>query len=88
VEQARPATNRYAVQPIVAGKVQPPVPQAFTYRYEIRDDDGVLATGHLTLESPLEVGDPVTIGRQGGVVERVAPSLNDRELQLVVRVRS
>jgi hypothetical protein len=64
------------------------VAQTFTYRYEIRDDDGVVATGHLTLESQLEVGDPVTIGRRGGVVERIAPSIADRELQLVVRLRS
>ncbi len=31
--------------------------QAFDYRYEVRDGDEVVATGHLTRERALEIGD-------------------------------
>jgi hypothetical protein len=32
------------------------------YRYELRRGEEVIATGHLSREQPLEVGDRITIG--------------------------
>jgi hypothetical protein len=34
------------------------------YRYELRRGDEVVATGHLSRELPLEVGDRIEIGGQ------------------------
>jgi hypothetical protein len=35
------------------------------YRYELRRGDEVIATGHLTREQPLEVGERIAIGSRG-----------------------
>ena len=72
-------------QASVAAKVRT-VPDQFVYRYEIRRGDEVIATGHLTLDQLLSVGETVKIGRLEGLVESVEPTLADRELQLVVCV--
>jgi hypothetical protein len=58
----------------------------FTYRYEIRDGDKVVATGHLTLDTALVVGQSVTIGSAEGIVESIEPTIGGRELQLIVRL--
>ena len=50
------------------------------YRYELRRGEEVVATGHLSSERPLEVGERVTIGRQNGIVRSVEPLLCMREL--------
>jgi hypothetical protein len=46
----------------------------------------VVATGHLSREQPLEVGDRVTIGSQSGIVRSVDPVLHERELRLLVQM--
>jgi len=56
------------------------------YRYELRRGDEVIATGHLTREEPLEVGERVTIGSRAGIVRSIEPQLRDRELRLVVQL--
>jgi hypothetical protein len=56
------------------------------YRYELRRGDEIVVTGHLTRETPLEVGEQVSIGGYVGVVRAIEPTLGRRELQLVVRV--
>jgi hypothetical protein len=56
------------------------------YRYELRRGDEVVATGHLTRELPLEVGDRLVIGGQPGIVRRVEPLLGEQELRLVVQL--
>jgi hypothetical protein len=56
------------------------------YRYELRCGEEVIATGHLSREDPLQVGDRITIGLQSGVVRDVEPLLGERELRLVVRL--
>src|SRR6266516_372490 len=55
------------------------------YRYELRRGDDLIATGHLTREQPLEVGDRISIGTSSGIVRAVDPVLHERELHLVVR---
>jgi hypothetical protein len=56
------------------------------YRYELRRGDEMIATGHLTREQPLEVGDRITIGGCMGIARDVEPLLGDHELRLVVQV--
>jgi hypothetical protein len=56
------------------------------YRYELRRGDSVIATGHLTREQPLEIGERITIGSQTGIVRTVEPLLAERELRLVVQL--
>jgi hypothetical protein len=58
----------------------------FRYRYELRRNDDLVATGHLTLDEPLEVGDHVTIGRSHGLVHSVMPTLGKHERQLIVQL--
>jgi hypothetical protein len=56
------------------------------YRYELRRGEEVLATGHLSREQPLEVGERVVIGGRPGIVRSVDPILGERELRLVVQL--
>ena len=57
------------------------------YRYELRRGDEVIATGHLSREQPLEVGERITIGSRSGIVRSIDPLLGERELHLVVQLR-
>lgn len=59
-----------------------------TYRYELRQGDDVIATGHITHEGSAEVGERLTIGGHEGVVRTVEPLLGDSEQRLVVQVLS
>ncbi len=56
------------------------------YRYELRRGEEVIATGHLSREEPLEVGERITIGSHSGIVRSVEPMLHERELHLVVQL--
>jgi hypothetical protein len=58
----------------------------FAYRYELRREDAVIATGHLSVEDALEVGRELVIGGMRGIVRAVEPLLGERELRLVVEV--
>jgi hypothetical protein len=56
------------------------------YRYELRDGDELVATGHLSREQPLEVGDRIEIGGQQAIVRTIEPLLGEPELHLVLRL--
>ena len=56
------------------------------YRYELRRGDEVIATGHVTHEKPLEVGERIDIGSQSGIVRSIEPVLGEPELSLVVQL--
>ena len=56
------------------------------YRYELRRGEEVIATGHLSREQPLEVGERIAIGSQAGIVRVIEPLLGERELRLVVQL--
>ena len=58
------------------------------YRYELRRGDEVVATGHLSREEPLEVGERLEVNGQLGIVRTVEALLGDRELRLVVQLVS
>jgi hypothetical protein len=46
----------------------------------------VVATGHLSRERPLEVGDRIEVGGQHAIVRTIEPLLGDPELRLVLRL--
>jgi hypothetical protein len=56
------------------------------YRYELRRGEEVVATGHLSHEQPLEVGERIAIGSRSGIVRAIEPLLRERELRLVVQL--
>lgn len=56
------------------------------YRYELRGGDEVVATGHLSREQPLEVGDRIEVGGQRAIVRTIEPLLGELELRLVLRL--
>ncbi len=59
---------------------------AFAYRYELRRGEQLHATGHLTKEEALEVGDRIVIGGALGIVRTIEPVLGEREFRLVVQL--
>ena len=58
----------------------------FNYRYALRRGDEVLATGHLSREEPLIVGERLVIGGRPGIVRTIEPLLGEQELNLVVQL--
>jgi hypothetical protein len=53
------------------------------YRYELREGDEVVATGHLGREQRLEVGDRIEVGGQQAIVRTIEPLLlGEPELHL------
>jgi len=56
------------------------------YRYELRRRDEVVATGRLSRDQPLEIGERVEIAGRTGSVRAIDPVLGERELRLVVRL--
>jgi hypothetical protein len=56
------------------------------YRYELRRADEVVATGHLSREQPLEIGDRIEIGGQSAIVRTIEPLLGESEQRLVLRL--
>jgi hypothetical protein len=58
----------------------------FAYRYELRRGEEVIATGRLTRERALEVGERIAIGGRPGVVRSIEPVLAERELHVVIQL--
>ena len=58
------------------------------YRYELRRGDEIVATGRLTRERPLVVGDRSDVGGQQGIVRAVEPISGEAEQRLVVQLVS
>ena len=56
------------------------------YRYELRHRDATLATGHLTREEELQIGDRLEIAGSPGIVRTIEPVLGEHELRLVVEL--
>jgi hypothetical protein len=57
-----------------------------SYTYELRRGDVIVATGHLTTEAPLEVGDRVALNGEEGIVRTITPPISDDEERLVVQL--
>ena len=58
----------------------------FAYRYELRRGDEVIATGRMTRERALEVGERITLNSRPGVVRSIEPVLSERELHMVIQL--
>jgi hypothetical protein len=56
------------------------------YRYELRGGEELVATGHLSREQPLEIGDRIEVGGQPAIVRTIEPLLGESELRLVLRL--
>jgi hypothetical protein len=56
------------------------------YRFELRRAEDIVATGHLSWEEPLEVGDSIAIGRRQGIIRTIEPLLGEQETRLVVQL--
>jgi hypothetical protein len=60
---------------------------ASIYSHELRRGDEIVATGHLTNEEPLQVGQTLNIGSRKGVIQTIQPVLRASELRLVVQLQ-
>ncbi len=58
----------------------------FAYRYELRRGDEVIATGRMTRERALEVGERITLSGRLGVVRSIEPVLGERDLHMVIQL--
>jgi len=54
----------------------------------LRRADEVIATGHMTRERALEVGEELTIGKNVEIVRSIEPRLGEAELDIVVQLDS
>ena len=59
--------------------------ESVRYRYELRRGEQIIATGRLSYDVPLEVGDSLRLGSNHGVVRDIGP-LRDGEIRLVVHL--
>jgi hypothetical protein len=84
-EQSRSPLTAHR-SPLTARRVDMISGAGVGYRYELRRDDEVIATGHLSREQPLEVGDRIDLGGQHASVRTTEPLLGEPELRLVVRL--
>jgi hypothetical protein len=56
------------------------------YRYELRHGEKTIATGHLSRDARLEIGERIEIAGSHGIVRSIEPLLNEPELRLVVEI--
>lgn len=54
------------------------------YRYSLRREGRIVATGHFVSERRIEAGEEISIGADHGVVVAVEPTLGEREEQLTI----
>ena len=57
-----------------------------TYRYELRQNNQILATGHLTCDEQPQVGHPLRIGRHNGIIRTVERVVGSSEHRLVIQL--
>ena len=56
------------------------------YIYEPRGGENIIATGHLTHDEALEIGQRVTIAGREGIVRSILPTAGQNERRLVVQL--
>jgi hypothetical protein len=59
---------------------------SFSYRYELKRGDEVLATGHLNRDTPLNTGDRISVNGRVGIVRLIEPQLGEPEQRLVIQL--
>lgn len=57
-----------------------------SYSYELRRGDSITATGRISYETALRVGDPIAIGTARGVVRAIGPRHRDGEVRLLIEL--
>ena len=60
--------------------------ELFSYRYELKRGEEMLATGHLNRDTPLDTGDRITINGREGIIRSVEPQLGEPEQRLVIQL--
>jgi preprotein translocase subunit YajC len=58
----------------------------FVYLYELRRGEEVVATGRLTQERAIEVGERIVIGGLVGIVREIEPVPSELEFRLLVQL--
>jgi len=58
-----------------------------SYRYIVRSDERIIATGRVSLRAPVEVGDQIELSGLNGTVRTVEPVPGEPELRLIVEER-
>ena len=58
----------------------------FGYRYELRRGEDVVATGHLSVDQAIEVGERLQLLGREGIVRAIEPLVGEPELRLVVQL--
>ena len=56
------------------------------YLYELRRGDEIVATGHLSHDTTLAIGDRVTIAGRAGIVQTIIPIRGQSEQRLIVQL--
>ena len=88
--RVRCAPNRVLIVPVLGNARLRNVAESDVampeYRYELRRSDETVATGHLSREAPLEIGERIAIGSRPGIALDVEPLLGEHELRLVVQL--
>jgi hypothetical protein len=56
------------------------------YEYELRNGDEIVATGHVTFDEAVVVGQRVAIGNREGIVEEIAPPLGARTARVLIQL--
>jgi hypothetical protein len=59
---------------------------AARYLYELRRGEEIIATGHLTHEQPLEIGQRLTIAGRQGIVRSIIPIRGQNQQRLIVQL--
>jgi hypothetical protein len=59
---------------------------SFSYRYELKRGEEVLATGHLNRDTALNTGDRVSVNGRVGIVRLIEPQLGEPEQRLVIQL--
>jgi hypothetical protein len=60
---------------------------AAIYMFELRRGEEIVATGHLTNDESLQVGQLLNIGSHKGVIRTIEPVLRGSELRVVVQLQ-
>ncbi len=60
--------------------------ESFSYRHELKRGEEVLATGHLSSDTPLAVGERTTINGRAGIVRAIELQLGEREQRVVIQL--
>jgi hypothetical protein len=59
---------------------------ALSYSYELRRGEELLATGHLSRDSPLEPGERINVNGREGIIRSIEPQLHQSEQRLVIQL--